>query len=103
MNTLIIDSSDNKQITVGLQIKEKKLFLKHKVDSKKAQVILPMIEKLLKKNTIEIGDIDSIEVNAGPGSFTGLRIGISIANTLGMILKIPVNGKTGELVEPIYK
>ncbi|MEK7186522.1 MAG: tRNA (adenosine(37)-N6)-threonylcarbamoyltransferase complex dimerization subunit type 1 TsaB [Patescibacteria group bacterium] len=103
MNTLVIDAANSKEIVVGLQIERKKYFLKHKTDSKKAQVILPMIEKLLKKNKIETEDIDSIEVNAGPGSFTGLRIGISIANTLGMILKIPVNGKTGELVEPIYK
>lgn len=104
MKTLIIDSSDNKKITVGLKIENKKYFLKHKADSRKAQVILPMVEKILKKYKIGIGEIDAIEVNTGPGSFTGLRVGISIANTLGFLLKIPVNGKrTGELVEPYYK
>ena len=104
MKTLIIDSSNNKQIIVGLKIGNKKHLVKHKVDSKKAQVILPLIEKILKKHSFKIEDINSISVDTGPGSFTGLRIGISIANVLGFALKIPVNGKNiGELVEPVYK
>ena len=87
-----------------LKIESKKYFLKHIVDSKKAQVTLPLIDKILKKYSTGIDNLDSIEVNTGPGSYTGIRIGISIANTLGFILKIPVNGKkAGELVEPSYK
>ena len=104
MITLYIDSSDNKQIIVGLKIGNKKYLLKHKVDSRKAQVILPLIDKILQKNSFKLENIDGIEVNTGPGSFTGLRVGISIANTLGFFLKIPINGKkVGELVEPKYK
>ncbi|MEK7559379.1 MAG: tRNA (adenosine(37)-N6)-threonylcarbamoyltransferase complex dimerization subunit type 1 TsaB [Patescibacteria group bacterium] len=104
MKTLIIDSSDSKQIIVGLKIGSKKYILKHKTDAKKAQAILPLIDKIFKKYSIEAKDLDSITVNIGPGSFTGLRVGISIANTLGFILKIPVNDKNaGELVEPYYK
>lgn len=104
MKKLIIDSSNNKEIVVRLKIESKKYFLKHIVDSKKAQVTLPLIDKILKKYSTGIDNLDSIEVNTGPGSYTGIRIGISIANTLGFILKIPVNGKkAGELVEPSYK
>jgi len=104
MITLYIDSSDNKQIIVGLKIGNKKYLLKHKVDSRKAQVILPLIDKILQKNSFKLENIDGIEVNTGPGSFTGLRVGISIANTLGFFLKIPINGKkVDELVEPKYK
>lgn len=36
-----------------------------------------------------------VAVNLGPGSFTGLRIGISIANVFGYVLNIPVVGKRG--------
>jgi|SRR3989344_5722095 len=101
---LLIDSSDNKQIVVGLKIDNNKYFLKHKADSRKAQVILPLTQEILRKHKIGIGDISSIEVNTGPGSFTGLRVGISIANTLGFILKVPINNKkVGDLVEPSYK
>jgi tRNA threonylcarbamoyladenosine biosynthesis protein TsaB len=51
----------------------------------------------LRKNNFEVKDIKEIEVNTGPGSFTGLRVGISVANTLGFVLKIPVNGKKTEI------
>lgn len=104
MKTLIIDSSDNKEIVVGLSIDGNKDLLKHTTDSKKAQIILPLIEKILKKHSLKLEDLNSIDVNPGPGSFTGLRVGISIANTLGTMLKIPINGNSvGELVEPIYR
>lgn len=42
-----------------------------------SQVILPLTKKLLEKVEIEIDDIDCIAVSEGPGSYTGLRIGIS--------------------------
>jgi len=104
MITLYIDSSDNKQIIVGLKIGNKKYLLKHKVDSRKAQVILPLIDKTLQKHSLKLKNIDGIEVNTGPGSFTGLRVGISIVNALGFFLKIPINGKkVGKLAAPKYK
>lgn len=104
MNTLIIDSADNKEITVGLQAKEKKYFLKHKVGLRKAQIVLPMIKKLLDNHSLGLKDIDRVKVNTGPGSFTGLRIGISIANALGFFLGIPINGKKiRQLAQPHYK
>ncbi len=47
--------------------------------------------------------LKEIRVNTGPGSFTGLRVGASIANALGFLLKISVNSKKiGEGVFPIY-
>ncbi len=104
MITLYIDPSDNKQIIAGLKIGDKKYLLKHKVDSKKAQVILPLIDKILQKHSLKLKNIGGIEVNTGPGSFTGLRVGISIANALGFFLKIPINGKkAGKLAVPKYK
>jgi len=58
----------------------------------------------LKKNKFDFNDISAIEVNPGPGSFTGLRIGVTIANTLGWVLKVPVNGNPiGEIIEVVYK
>ena len=96
MKTLIIDSSNNKQIIVGLKIGNKKHLLKHKVDSKKAQAILPLIDRILKKYSLKIEEINSISVDTGPGSFTGLRVGVSVANALGYAMGIPVNGKKME-------
>ena len=71
----------------------------------KSQKLLPEIDKLLKKKKKTVRDISEIEVNTGPGSFTGLRVGVSVANTLGWVLGITVNGKDlrkGEVVEIKY-
>ncbi len=52
--------------------------------------LLPMIKKAFEKNKKQINELRKIFVVAGPGSFTGLRIGVSIANALAFSLKIPV-------------
>lgn len=61
-----------------------------------SQALLPLIEKLLKQNNLEYQDLEAIEVTTGPGSFTGLRVGVSVANALGYSLGILVNGKETE-------
>ena len=52
--------------------------------------IMPMIDKLLKNNNVMINQINKIFVVNGPGSFTGLRIGVTIAKTMSWSLNIPV-------------
>jgi tRNA threonylcarbamoyladenosine biosynthesis protein TsaB len=102
--TIFIDTSNNKEVTVVLKMDEKEFVSKQLLNHRKAQVVLPLIENLLKEHKLELKDLTDIEVNAGPGSFTGVRVGISIANALGYLLKIPVNGKpVGELVEAVYE
>ena len=103
MKVLIIDTSSNQEIKVGLVIDGKEFSFKQLVD-RKNQEVLPLVEKLLRQQELELKDLTAIEVNLGPGSFTGLRVGVSIANTLGYLLKIPINGeKIGVLVEPVYQ
>jgi len=97
---LLIDTSSNKEVKVGLEIDGKEHMVNKPLDTRKAQAVLPMIEELLKKHKLELKDISEIKVNPGPGSFTGVRVGATIANTLGFLLKIPVNGK--DIVEPVY-
>ncbi len=59
----------------------------------KAQECLSMINELLARHNVKLPDLTGIEVNPGPGSFVGVRVGVAIANTLGFFLHIPVNGK----------
>jgi tRNA threonylcarbamoyladenosine biosynthesis protein TsaB len=100
---LLIDTTNNKEMTVGFKIDGKEIIERKPLDTRKAQVVLPLFEKLLKDHDLQMKDITAIEVNPGPGSFTGIRVGLSIANTLGFLLKIPVNGKkTGETAEAAY-
>lgn len=103
MNTLILDTADNKKIIVGLIVDGKKDIQTEKITSNKTQIILPMIDKILKKHAILLSDLSAIQINTGPGSFTGLRIGIAIANVLSFVLKIPINEKeVGEIILPDY-
>ena len=100
---LLIDTTNNKEMLVGLKIDEKEVIEKRTLDTRKAQVVLPLLEKLLKEHKLHLKQLTAIEVNPGPGSFTGIRVGLSIANTLGFLLKIPVNGKkVGEPAEAKY-
>lgn len=104
MNILFIDTSDNKKVIVGLEINGKKEIMTEELGRKRAQVVLPLIEDLLIKHGLNLKDLQKIEVNPGPGSFTGLRVGISIANTLGTFLNIPINNNPpGKILEPIYQ
>lgn len=57
-----------------------------------SQTLLPMIESLLKNANVILDDIDLIAVNKGPGSFTGIRIGVAAAKGLADVKKIPVYG-----------
>ena len=103
MATLFIDTSSNKEITVSLEIEGQKEEISQSVTRLKAQTVLPLVESLLSKQKITLEDVTAIEVNCGPGSFTGLRVGIAIANTFSKELGIPINGKKpGTILEAVY-
>lgn len=55
-----------------------------------SQTLLPMLDEIIKMASLDIKEIDAIAVAAGPGSFTGLRIGSSTAKGLGLALKKPL-------------
>lgn len=65
------------------------------------QDLLVVIDEALKTQDVALKEIKSIEVNPGPGSFTGTRVGVSVANTFAFALSIPINGQKPP-VEPIY-
>lgn len=54
------------------------------------QNLMPQVESVIKENKLSLGDIDVIAVSSGPGSFTGIRIGVSSARALSQMLRIPV-------------
>ncbi len=102
-NVLAIDTSSSKQIKVSLTVGEEIYCLSSDATALKSQVVLLLIDRILKENKLKLQDLNQIEVNLGPGSFTGIRVGVSVANTLGAFLKIPVNNKkVGDLAEPLY-
>ena len=95
---LYIDTSDNKKIVVRLN----ELRFVRIIEVGETQKLLSLIDEIIKKAGTSINRIDEIKVNLGPGSFTGLRVGVAVANALGWALKIPVNGKR-QIVLPRYE
>ena len=99
---LSIDTSTLKEVTVSLEENEVVL-LRSSVPNRRTQDVLPFIDELLHEKGKTVHALTSIAVAVGPGSYTGLRVGIAIANTLGTLLKIPINDlKIGQLVKPMY-
>lgn len=100
---LFIDTTRQDEIFVALEKDGKRIQEKSASKSANAQNVLPLIEKLLKATNLKLFDIEEIQVNPGPGSFTGVRVGVTVANMLGMLLSVPVNSKPlGQPVLPIY-
>ena len=73
---------------------ENRIVGEYTVSNEKAhsQIIMPMLESLLNHCSLTIKDIDVFAVALGPGSFTGLRIGISAMKTLAQSLSKPIIG-----------
>jgi tRNA threonylcarbamoyladenosine biosynthesis protein TsaB len=61
-----------------------------------ADTIHIKIKKILENNHIDYQDLTGLVVFKGPGSFTGLRIGLSVFNTIASSLNIPIVGTSGD-------
>ena len=59
-----------------------------------SEQVMPMVDQALGLTGIDIGAINAIAVTSGPGSFTGLRIGLSTAKALAQGLDVPIATKT---------
>ena len=57
-----------------------------------AQRVLADLDRLLGEAGVELGEVDAIVAGTGPGTFTGLRIGLATAGGLGFSLGVPVRG-----------
>ena len=87
---LVIDTSSS-NVTVSIIQNDKVEFsFSKKVDNDIASKILPIIDKGLKELGLDVKSINKIFVVNGPGSFTGVRIGVTVAKTIGWALNINV-------------
>ena len=87
MISLLIDTTTS-NITVSIISNEKVLYKYQEIIlSDMSSKILPIIDSGLKENCLNLNDIDKIFVVNGPGSFTGIRVGVTVAKTIAWALK----------------
>lgn len=101
MRKLIINTTDNTKTTIVLD-SDGQIDEVSETGPVRSQIALILIDKILQKNSLTPQDIDEIDVNSGPGSFTGTRVGVAIANALGFGLNVKVNGSKIKQVTPRY-
>ena len=114
MNYLLIDTS-NQPLSVAVMQDDQVLSELNSNEKKNHSVqLMPAIIKVLQSAHADKKDLDAIVVAEGPGSYTGLRIGVTVAKTLAYALNIKLYGvsslkalaatvsKTNQLIVPIF-
>ncbi|NLM13657.1 MAG: tRNA (adenosine(37)-N6)-threonylcarbamoyltransferase complex dimerization subunit type 1 TsaB [Epulopiscium sp.] len=92
MKILALDSSGN--VASVAIIEDDKLLIELTINYKKthSQTLLPMIDSICKMVNVDLESLDYIAAASGPGSFTGLRIGVATAKGLAYALNKPIIG-----------
>ncbi|MFK7863921.1 MAG: tRNA (adenosine(37)-N6)-threonylcarbamoyltransferase complex dimerization subunit type 1 TsaB [Pseudohongiellaceae bacterium] len=88
-NILALDASSSK-CSVALTLEGRTLVRSASNPRQAAQLLLPMTRELLSESKLELQQLDAIAVASGPGSFTGLRIAIGVAQGLSLAANLPV-------------
>lgn len=87
MINLFIDTS-YKSLYIGLTDNEKVVDeICIMAEANFSERLIPLLKDIMGKNNIELDSINKIFVTVGPGSFTGIRIGVTVCKMLGLLLK----------------
>jgi len=94
MKILSIDTSS--KICSAAILENEKLIDEINLDNGKthSENLIPIVQEILEKNNLNLSEIDLIAVSVGPGSFTGIRIGIASVKAMAEVHKIPVASVT---------
>ena len=90
MNIIAIESAS---IVCGISlfIDDRMVDIEETIEPRIHSEKLPVfIDHILKRNNINIDDLDGIAISEGPGSYTGLRIGMSLAKGMAIVANIPI-------------
>lgn len=86
MKTLFIDSS-RKSLSIALSKEDKLLFISNVESySRHSNYLMNEIQNILNKFSLAPNDIDNFIVLNGPGSFTGIRVGVTVCKTMAWVL-----------------
>jgi tRNA threonylcarbamoyladenosine biosynthesis protein TsaB len=92
VSTILCIETASTNCSVAIGVNGKLLALKEDYDSSysHAERLHNFIKEILAENDLELSDLDAIAVSKGPGSYTGLRIGVSAAKGLCFSLDLPL-------------
>lgn len=91
MITLFIDTCHYNLIVGIYRDNEELILLKEKNDNHLSERLLPLIDNAFTQVNLDINDTENIVVANGPGSFTGVRIGVTVAKTLAYSLNCKIH------------
>ncbi|MDY4848740.1 MAG: tRNA (adenosine(37)-N6)-threonylcarbamoyltransferase complex dimerization subunit type 1 TsaB [Bacilli bacterium] len=90
MYQILLDSS-NTSLTVGVAKDFSLLeFVSYEAWQQQSEYMIPELQKLMEKYHIDIDDVDAVLVAIGPGSYTGVRISLTIAKTIAATSDIKI-------------
>ena len=92
MKLLVCDTSD-KNCSAGIFEDGKEICYELSFESKThSETFMPLVHRVMERADIRHEDLDGYAVTVGPGSFTGIRIGVTTARTMAQMLGLPCIG-----------
>ena len=90
MKSLLIDTSNRYLVIAAYQDGVLLTGIQEEGSKKQSEYAIPYIERILNEHQLELFDFDEIIVTRGPGSYTGVRVGMTIAKTIKTVHPIDV-------------
>lgn len=91
MNVLVLDCAVSK-ISIAVKFNDKMIAQTYDIGMRQSEILVPAIDDILHKAGITPADLDYSAITIGPGSFTGLRLGISALKAIELAYNVPVYG-----------
>ncbi len=91
MNILVLDCAVTK-LSIAVKTEDKFISQTYDIGMRQSEILVPTIDEILSKAGIEAKDLDYSALTIGPGSFTGLRLGISALKAIELAYNVPVYG-----------
>ena len=91
MNILALDCAVTR-ISLAVKTESKFISTTYDIGMRQSEILVPAIDEILKKAEITAAELNASALTIGPGSFTGLRLGISALKAIELAYNVPVYG-----------
>lgn len=88
--TLLALDTSTEACSVALLYRNELTYLEEIAQRAHTQRILPMVDQLLQQSGLNLSQLDGLVLGRGPGSFTGVRVGVSVAQGLALGADLPI-------------